>query len=348
MSGENVELSAALREQIAQAAAVLASGGLVAIPTETVYGLGADARNRAAVRRIFAVKRRPVDHPLIVHLASAGQLEEWCRELPPSAALLANAFWPGPMTLILKRDPRVLDEVTGGQDTIGVRVPAHPVALELLRTFGGGVAAPSANRFGKVSPTTAAHVRAELGADVDMILDGGACAVGIESTIVDLTAAQPRILRPGRVARAEIQRVLGAALSESARGPVPRVSGSLASHYAPQTPVRWVDAAGANAEQRAAVLFAAAGDAGAVGVIALAPRPPDAPSAQRKGRVEWRSLPSDPVAYARELYARLRELDELGLRVIVLEAPPETPAWEAVRDRLRRAAGLGRDESEAP
>lgn len=346
MSGNEGELSAAQRAAIARAAAVLAAGGLVAMPTETVYGLGADARNAAAVRRIFAVKRRPVDHPLIVHLASAAQLADWCREVPPAAGLLAKAFWPGPMTLILKRDPRVLVEVTGGQDSIGVRVPGHPVALALLRAFGGGVAAPSANRFGKVSPTTAVHVRAELGDEVDMILDGGACEVGIESTIVDLTGARPRILRPGRVTRGDIERVLGAALSEPG-GSVPRVSGSHASHYAPRTPVRWVDVAGESEERRAALLLGAAGSV-AAGVIALAPRPVEAPSAPGAARLEWRALPRDPVAYARELYARLRELDELGLSVIVLEAPPETQEWEAVRDRLRRAASLGRGVSEAP
>ncbi len=336
-----VRLDAHIHEEIVRAAAVLAAGGLVALPTETVYGLGADARNRSAINRVFAVKRRPADHPLIVHLASAEQLVEWCAEVPPSAWLLARAFWPGPLTLILEREMRVLDEVTGGQDTIGLRVPAHPVALALLRTFGGGIAAPSANRFGHVSPTTAAHVRAELGVDVDLILDGGACAVGIESTIVDLTATRPRILRPGAVTRAQIEAVLDVALPDMTVGAacIPRVSGSLASHYAPRTPVRWVEAAVATVAQRDAVLRAAAADLGAVGIIALG-SPADGTSAPRAGRIEWRSLPADPAAYAREIYACLRELDERGLDLILLEVPPDTAPWEAVRDRLRRAAGL--------
>jgi L-threonylcarbamoyladenylate synthase len=343
------QLDAALRAEIARAAKVLAAGGLVALPTETVYGLGADARNRSAVLRVFAAKRRPADHPLIVHLAGAEHLAEWCSEVPGAASSLAKAFWPGPLTLILQRDSRVLDEVTGGQETIGVRVPAHPVALELLRTFGGGIAAPSANRFGKVSPTTAAHVRGELGDDVDLILDGGACAVGIESTIVDLSGARPRILRPGAVTRAQIEAVLGVELSSvPANASAPRVSGSLASHYAPRTPVRWVDVgAPASAGAREAALLAAVADVRAVGVLALAPLEAAASSAQRDRRVEWRTLPADPVAYAHELYARLRELDELGLESIALEVPPDTPAWEAVRDRLRRAAGLGGGVPEA-
>jgi L-threonylcarbamoyladenylate synthase len=350
MSEGDGRLDAPLRAAIARAAEVLAAGGLVALPTETVYGLGADARNRAAVLRVFAAKRRPADHPLIVHLAGEEQLAEWCSAVPPAAASLAKAFWPGPLTLILKRDSRVLDEVTGGQDTIGLRVPAHPVALELLRAFGGGIAAPSANRFGKVSPTTAAHVRAELGDDVDLILDGGACAVGIESTIVDVSGARPRILRPGAVTRTQIEAALGVELSSvPATGSAPRVSGSLASHYAPRTPVRWVDVvAPASAGARDVALLAAAADVRAFGVIALTPLGDDARSAQRGRRVEWRTLPGDPAAYARELYARLRELDELGLDAMVLEVPPDTPAWEAVRDRLRRAAGLGGGVPDAP
>jgi L-threonylcarbamoyladenylate synthase len=343
-------LDVALRERIERAAAVLAAGGLVALPTETVYGLGADARNVAAVRRIFVAKRRPADHPLIVHLAGAEQLVEWCSSVPEAASTLAQAFWPGPMTLILKRDARVLDEVTGGQDTIGLRVPSHPVALELLRTFGGGIAAPSANRFGKVSPTTAAHVRAELGDDVDLILDGGACAVGIESTIVDVSGERPRILRPGSVTRGQIEAVLGTALSAGVAvgANAPRVSGSLASHYAPRTPVRWVETAQLSGSARDAALLPVTADAGAIGVVALAPLGTAARSTQRAGVVAWRTLPADPAAYAREIYARLRELDELGLSAIALEVPPDTPAWEAVRDRLRRAAGLGAGASEAP
>ena len=325
------------RAEIVRAVGVLRAGGLVALPTETVYGLGADARNLRAVNRIFAAKRRPADHPLIVHIADAAQLHDWCADVPAAAALLAEALWPGPLTLILRRAAHVLDAVTGGQDTIGLRVPAHPVALVLLREFAGGIAAPSANRFGHVSPTTAAHVRAELGADVDMILDGGACTIGIESTIVDLTAARPRILRPGGVSRAQIEAVLGVVLPDNplTLSAAPRVSGALPSHYAPTTPVRWVDSAQLSATLRNAALQ------GAVGVIALAIERAESPAEQHATRIEWRALPTDPAAYARELYARLRELDDCSLDVILLEVPPDTAAWEAVRDRLRRAAGLG-------
>ncbi len=326
-----------LRTDIERAAAVLRAGGLVALPTETVYGLGADARNMAAVERIFAVKGRPANHPVIVHIASAEALSAWCAEVPAAAWLLAAAFWPGPMTMILRRDPRVLDVITGGQDTVGLRVPAHPIALELLRVFAGGIAAPSANRFGHVSPTTADHVRAELGTDVDMILDGGACTIGIESTIVDLTAARPRILRPGGVSRAQIEAVLGLEPAANAHdmADTPRVSGALASHYAPHTPVRWVDSAQLN-EVLSTSLFH-----DKVGVLTVGTDAMNGSAAYDRVAVRWRVLPAEPRAYAQRLYAQLRELDELNLDLILLEVPPDTAPWEAVRDRLRRAAGLG-------
>ena len=322
---------------IERAAAVLRTGGLVALPTETVYGLGADARNMDAVQRIFAAKGRPANHPLIVHIASAEALTAWCAEVPAAAWLLAAAFWPGPMTMILRRDARVLDVVTGGQDTVGLRVPAHPVALQLLHVFGDGIAAPSANRFGHVSPTTAAHVRAELGSDVDMILDGGACTIGIESTIVDLTAARPRILRPGGVSRAQIEAVLGLepAANTSDRVDAPRVSGTLASHYAPHTPVRWLDSAQLNE----VIVSLASHDR--VGVLTLGDAVMKASVTGDGAVVHWRALPTDPGAYAQQLYAQLRDIDALKLDSILLEVPPDTPPWEAVRDRLRRAAGLG-------
>ena len=336
-------LDAVSPSQIARAVDVLRAGGLVAFPTETVYGLGADARSATAVRRIFAAKGRPVDHPLIVHLASAAQLGDWCADVPRAARLLAEAFWPGPLTLILARGANVPDEVTGGQPTVGLRVPAHPVAHALLRAFGGGIAAPSANRFGHVSPTTAAHVRAELGDAVDMVLDGGACSVGIESTIVDLSTPRPRILRPGGISRAEVERVLGTAMADESAdaADVPRVSGALASHYAPHTAVRWVEVAADGDEQRLQALLDAAGDVAAFGVLTLAAPADGVREARRSARVEWRVLPADPDAYARQLYACLRELDELGLELILLEVPPDTAEWEAVRDRLRKAAGLG-------
>ena len=236
---------------IQRAVALLCQGELVALPTETVYGLGADALNPDAVAKIFTAKGRPSDHPLIVHLADAGQIMTWAREVPKDAIALARAFWPGPLTLILKRDESVPDLVTGGQDTVGLRVPNHPVALELLRAFGSGVAAPSANRFGRISPTTAEHVRQELGERVALILDGGACAVGLESTIVDLSRGVPVILRPGAIGADDIARVLGRrprlrgefeaeAGGAAEQGATPRVSGALAAHYAPRTPLELV------------------------------------------------------------------------------------------------------------
>jgi L-threonylcarbamoyladenylate synthase len=242
---------------------------------------------------------------------------------------LAEAFWPGPLTMILRRAGDVIDAVTGGQDTVGLRVPAHPVALDLLREFGGGIAAPSANQFGHISPTTAAHVLAELGNDLDMILDGGPCSVGIESTIVDLSGFQPRILRPGQLSRDMIEAVLGFRLVDELSG-APRVSGDLPSHYAPHTPVRWIEAPQLNA------VLTDTSTHTRIGVIALG-----AETNPGLGHVEWCSLSTDPVIYARQLYARLRELDAHGLELILLEVPPDTPLWEAVRDRLRRAAGLG-------
>ncbi|MBI1844800.1 MAG: threonylcarbamoyl-AMP synthase, partial [Actinobacteria bacterium] len=226
---------------IAGAVGVLRAGGLVAFPTETVYGLGADASNDEAVRRIFAVKGRPTDHPLIVHLGDADQLDAWAREIPSDARLLAAACWPGPLTLVLWRSSAVSDVVTGGRDSVGLRVPSHPVALELLRAFGGGVAAPSANRFGRVSPTTAAHVVADLGDDVDLVLDGGPCAVGVESTIVDLTGEAPMLLRQGGVSIETIEGVIGRAVIATAEGPA-RAPGMLAAHYAPTARVELVEA----------------------------------------------------------------------------------------------------------
>jgi len=309
---------------IDQAVAILRAGGLVAFPTETVYGLGADAGNPEAVRKIFIAKGRPAEHPLIVHLASAAQLPEWAMAIPESAYELAAAFWPGPLTIILQRASRVPDAVTGGQTTVGLRVPSHPLALRLLHAFKGGLAAPSANRFGRLSPTTAEHVRQELGDRVDLILDGGPCPVGLESTIVDLSAGKPRLLRPGGVTVAQLAEVLGVAL-ELGGHDVPRASGTLKSHYAPNTPtrlLRW-------AEMVEWVLQR--GSEIKLGVLAHHPPPAGLPN------VIWRMLPAEPAAYGRQLYAALRELDALGCDELLIEAAPDEPAWLAVADRLRRA-----------
>jgi L-threonylcarbamoyladenylate synthase len=310
-------------DAIERAVAVLRAGGLVAFPTETVYGLGADASNARAVARIFAAKGRPADHPVIVHLAEAGQLPQWARSVPEAARRLAAAFWPGPLTLILPRAAGVLDVVTGGQDSVGIRVPSHPVAQALLRAFGGGIAAPSANRFGRISPTRAEHVRAELGDAVDLVLEGEAPAVGIESAIVDLSGARPALLRPGMLGAAALEAVLGEPLGAPGAD-APRASGTLAAHYAPRTPLRLV-AAGALERELAA---AGAG----VAVLARRAAPPGARA------LAWRVAPPDAGGYAHDLYASLRELDAAGASCILVEAPPEGPQWAAVRDRLARAA----------
>ena len=321
--------------EIERAVALLKRGELVAFPTETVYGLGADAADPAAVAKIFAAKGRPADPPLIVHLPAAAQLARWAREVPAEAERLAAAFWPGPLTLILKRQPDVPDAVTGGQDTVGLRVPNHPLALELLAAFDGGIAAPSANRFGRISPTTAAHVREELGERVPLVLDGGACPVGIESTILDLSRGVPVLLRPGAVGAADIARVLGCTPDTAApQAEAPRVSGSLAAHYAPRTPLQLVSSDGLLFALRNALV---AGER--VAVLA--------PTAQAISHdlVTWKQSPAEPAGFAHDLYASLRALDALGCARILVQQPPAGEAWLAVNDRLRRAAaGSGEDD----
>jgi L-threonylcarbamoyladenylate synthase len=315
--------------QIEKAAALLRQGELVAFPTETVYGLGADAANPAAVAKIFAAKGRPSDHPLIVHIPGVEHLDRWARKIPETAFALAKAFWPGPLTLILKRQPDVSDAVTGGQDTVGLRVPGHPLALELLKAFGGGVAAPSANRFGHVSPTAAQHVHDELGNAVSMVLDGGPCRVGIESTIVDLTGPQSRILRPGMISAVDLGRVLGR-LPGTGDDAVPRAPGSLESHYAPRTPLALL--------QPDVVIFAVREALAAnrrIGVIA----PMACPLSDE--RIVWREIAGDHVGFAHDIYALLRELDSLDCMRIVVQTPPQSDNWRAINDRLRRAvAGI--------
>ncbi|MCC6869179.1 MAG: threonylcarbamoyl-AMP synthase [Burkholderiales bacterium] len=322
------EVAAATPEAIAKAARMLRAGGLVAFPTETVYGLGADAGNPAAVRAIFAAKRRPADHPVIVHLADAAGVAYWAREVPPDAQRLAEALWPGPLTLILPRSLHATDEVTGGQDSVGLRVPSHRVAQALLRAFAGdggrGVAAPSANRFGHISPTTAQHVADDLRGDVDLVLDGGACDVGIESTIVAFTQGEPVLLRPGGVPVTEIARVLGRA-PRVPDADAPRASGTLASHYAPRTPALL-----------AHDLAAALADHPGAAVLARTLRGPTGP--------RWINAPDDPVRYAHDLYANLRALDASGAAELLIETVPDDAAWFAVRDRLLRATHLDPDD----
>ncbi|WP_334156927.1 L-threonylcarbamoyladenylate synthase [Oryzomicrobium sp.] len=329
---------------LARAVALLKAGELVAFPTETVYGLGADAANAAAVAKIFAAKGRPADHPVIVHLPCSQAMENWAQDIPAVAWELAEYFWPGPLTLILKRQSWVPDAVTGGQDTVGLRVPGHPVALALLRAFAaaggsGGVAGPSANRFGRISPTAARHVQEELGDRVAMILDGGECPVGIESTIVDLSSGQPRLLRPGHIRPDQLEAVMGVplALPEHLRdADVPRVSGALAAHYAPRTRLTLVGSAALQAE-----VLRAGGQPMAVYAWSCA-----APVGLPEG-VAWVSAPATPDAYAHDLYAALRRLDGLGVAQLLIETPPTGSAWSAIHDRLGRAAcGAGADKDE--
>ena len=309
-----------MNAEVRRAAEILRAGGLIAFPTETVYGLGADASNAKAVARLYAVKRRPAAHPVIVHFASAEDAFAFARDIPEAARKLSKKFWPGPLTLILKRSDKANDFVTGGQDSVGLRVPSHPVAQALLCEFGGAIAAPSANRFGLVSPTTAAHVRADLGTDVDLVLDGGASEVGIESTILDVSVPEIVLLRPGRISVDDVEKILNQKIFAKTQNS-PRHSGGLEQHYAPRTPARLVPTHRLDQEistwkERVAVLAFS--------------RPDE--------RVDyWLRMPREPQGYAQKLYAGLRELDGAGCALILVEAPPASPEWAAVNDRLSRA-----------
>ena len=330
-------------DDIARAAGLLAAGGLVAFPTETVYGLGADAENPAAVAAIYAAKGRPANHPVIVHLSPEANLGYWVEAIPPEAQLLIDAFWPGPLTLILKRASHIPDAVSGGQDSIGVRCPSHPVAQALLRAFKhgqGGIAAPSANKFGRVSPTTADHVRDEFAGElqpgglIGAVLEGAQCDVGIESTIVDcsrLATHGPVLLRPGHIRMDQLADVLGV-MPTAADAAAPRASGTLESHYAPRTPV--VVVAGAQlaalvaqlqlAKRRVAVLHYSDQLAHATPVVF--------------GVCAELCLSGAAERFAHDLYASLRQLDQANADVILVQALPESPAWHGANDRLRRAA----------
>ncbi len=334
-----------LGADVDRAAALLAAGELVAFPTETVYGLGADASRADAVAKIFAAKGRPSAHPLIVHLALGASLDGWAASVPDAARALADKFWPGPLTIVVAKGPRVDPMATGGGATVGLRVPAHPLAQRLLAAFGGGVAAPSANRFGAVSPTTADHVRADLGAAVGYILDGGACTIGVESTIVDFTRGQPALLRPGGVPRDAIESITGplAAAGDDA----PAAPGTLASHYAPRAEViavapEDVPAALDAVYEREDPIISQPKDATAVigkplHIAVLAPRA--AFAAWGALPAQAIPLPDDLDALAAALYGALRDLDAAGVDVVIAALPPAVGLGEAVVDRLRRAAG---------
>jgi L-threonylcarbamoyladenylate synthase len=324
---------------VTDAVAWLRAGEPIGLPTETVYGLAADASNGDAVTKIFSAKGRPVDHPLIVHLASAEEAKAWAADWPEAADKLAAAFWPGPMTLIVKRAAHVLDVVTGGQDTVGLRVPSHPVAQAVLTRFGRGLAAPSANQFGQVSPTTALHVAAEFPDRLLMILDGGACEVGVESTIIDVSGRGGRgvrVLRPGRVRTSEIEQVLGATLSEHSDD-APRVSGALPSHYAPKTQTLMLATARLKMQLRA---FRQAQDRGPMRCVIT-----HSFDVEPAERVRVIRLAADAQTWERELYALLRALDAERYGTLIIEAPPAAPEWDAVNDRVTRATQRGAEGS---
>ena len=316
--------------RIEEAAALLNSGELVAFPTETVYGLGADARNPAAVARIFAAKGRPASHPLIVHVSGLAAADEWIAELPETAQRLAEAFWPGPLTLVLPKAARVSAAITGGQPTVALRAPAHPVARALLAAFGRGIAAPSANRYGRISPTRAADVHEELGDRVALVLEGGDCEVGLESTIVACVGGRVTLLRPGAVSRSQLRDIAGEVADADAA--TPRTPGSDRSHYAPGTPVSLVPAQRLQAEVERAL---ARGERIAVLARNSAPLTSD--------RLAWRRLGQEPAEYGRALYATLRELDRAGAARILVEDVPGDEPWTAIADRLRRAAAQQAD-----
>jgi len=330
-------LDGRLDASVQTAAQQLARGELLGLPTETVYGLAADADNDAAVAQIFAAKGRPADHPLIVHVADSSAITHYAKEVPLFAQQLIDAFWPGPLTLILPRLPQVARASTGGQDSVGLRCPAHPVAHAVLAACQQldppiwGVAAPSANLFGKVSPTTAEHV-AEAFGDGLLVLDGGACAVGIESTIIDCTRGVPVLLRPGAISRADVQRACGLTplSKEELPAHTPRASGTLLAHYAPTARVRLM-----NAKQLQTGLDMLGADAAHLAVYARAPL------RSASSKIILRRMPGDAAAAAQQLFAALRGFDDAGVKLIWIEAPPDSPDWEGVRDRLQRAAAAG-------
>jgi L-threonylcarbamoyladenylate synthase len=318
-------------EAINHAADLLRQGRLVAFPTETVYGLGADASNPEAVAAIFKAKGRPADHPLIVHIADIESLGDWASVVPEAALKLAQRFWPGPLAMILNKKSEVPLVVTGGQQTVGLRMPDHPVALALLKSFGGGIAAPSANRFCRISPTLADHVSEELGDAVDMILDGGSCQVGVESTIIDLSGSKPRLLRPGHITVQEIEAVLQTELIlPSASKPTEvRAPGMMDVHYAPTTPaIRYP------AEQLPDKVRQLVADGKRIGLLSYRLDIPPT------GQVCVLRMPEQVGDYAQRLYAGLRKLDSLQLDLILVEQPPQTEPWRAINDRLSKASVL--------
>lgn len=323
-----------IKTQIKQAVTLLKQGDLVIFPTETVYGLGADATNDAAIQQIYTVKKRPHNHPLIVHIANITKLENWTTEINQVALQLAKAFWPGPLTLILRRAPHVLSIITGGQDTIAIRVPSHPVAQKLLQLFGNGIAAPSANYFGKLSPTLASHIHKELGSEVKLVIDGGRCQCGLESTIVDVTGDSPNILRLGAISADLITAVLGKKICVAKTSNI-SAPGALAAHYAPHTPLYVISSD--NLKEYIQQLLAEHK------TIAVLSRQS---AFLNNSSIQWIIMPNTPSAYAYELYARLHDADEGNHGAIAVEMAPADESWLAIHDRLKKAQ-RGSNASEA-
>ncbi len=326
-------LTSELRDQIIHAADLLRKGGTVAFPTETVYGLGADISIPSAIHQLFKIKNRPVDHPLIVHFSNISQLHYWAEEVPESAWQLAKHFWPGPLTLILQRSRHIPNSVTGGQDTVGLRIPNHPVALALLKALGSrkALAAPSANRFGRISPTTATHVQEELGQTVDMILDGGPCQVGLESSIVSFSNQTATVLRPGGIPLTALKSVLNERVILADRNnSTVRVSGALASHYAPSTPLEILSSE--SIWQRALNL-----ETQGLRVIMILWSVANKTQSTNRNILQF-YLPQESGAYGKQLYATLRRFDHKDFDRLLVEAPPDSTAWLAINDRLQRAS----------
>ena len=323
-----------IANQITAAVQILKSGEPVAFPTETVYGLGADATNPTAVQKIYAIKQRPFDHPLIVHIGDTAQLSHWAQKIPDSAWQLARHFWPGPLTLILQRSSNVPDIVTGGQDTVGIRVPAHPVALALLKSLepSHALAAPSANRFGRISPTMAAHVQQELGDKIDMILDGGVCTVGLESTIVYFKNETVFVIRPGGIPITALESVLNKPVIQTNKEHLGiRTSGTLPTHYAPTTPLTIYPI---NHLWESAVKFATHGSR----IVVIFWSDNNKKLSVSHPLIQQHIMSSDPIIYGKELYATLRQFDHQLFDHIFIEAPPDHPSWLAISDRLQRAS----------
>ncbi len=311
---------------IEEAIKCLQQGGVVAIPTETVYGLAADAARPQAIKRIFTIKGRPADHPLIVHIGSIAQVQDWAEDIPEMLWPLAERFWPGPLTFILKKKPQVNKLITGGQETIAIRIPAHKKVLQLLVALKCGLAAPSANRFGHVSPTTAQHVIDEFGDDIDGVIDGGACEVGIESTILDLSVKQPRILRPGQISQQQIEDFLGMPLS-AMKQQSPRAPGMLKAHYAPETPLILVEKSALDGQLKQYLAHNLTINLWSV----------SSPSIQHN-KLLWHPSPTNSSEFAKVLYHQLRQFDTTLADITLIQHPPELSEWQGVIDRLTRAA----------